>query len=91
MPIYDYACSQCDWHGERQTRIAHRNEQVCGLCGGHLTLQVSAVYGRMAGQVVQGGGPDRHTAEVLGMPLKELPDCLKQDYDTTTGKLRAPR
>ena len=77
MPIYDYACSSCDWRGERQTRIAHRHEQVCGLCSAPLTLQVSAVYGRIAGQIVQGGGPDRFTADALGIPLKELPSGLK--------------
>ena len=84
MPIYDYACSQCDWHGERQTRIAHRHEQVCGLCSAPLVLQVSAVYGRMAGQVVQGGGADRLTADCLGIPLKELPEGLRQDFKEKT-------
>lgn len=38
---------------------------------------VSAPLFKFAGRVTPGGGPDRLTADMLGIPLKELPDGLK--------------
>lgn len=79
-PIYDYACPNCNWYGELQIRMDERHSAYCKYCGSLMRLQVSAVYGRIAGQVVEGGGADRFTADALGIPLKELPAGLKQDF-----------
>lgn len=79
MPLYDYLCIPCGLRTEKMATIAYRHEQTCERCGSRLQLQTSAVYGKIAGQPVQGGGPDRFTADALGIPLKELPDSLKAD------------
>ena len=77
MITYDYVCPQC---GKQPPRIVHfdqRDEQDCKWCGLRLQRQLSAPMGRVAGQVPKGGGPDRFTADMLGIPLKELPEGLK--------------
>lgn len=79
MPLYDLFCRWCRTTIERQCRVADRQEQRCDLCGNLMTVQIAPVYGKMAGQVVQGGGPDRFTADMMGIPLKELPDSLKTE------------
>lgn len=77
-PLYDYMCDACALKEERRVPLAQFNEaQFCSRCGAPTTRQISAVYGKMAGQVLQGGGPDRFTADMMGIPLKELPDHLK--------------
>ena len=78
MPLYDYMCDACALKEERRVPLAQFNEaQFCSRCGAPTTRQISAVYGKMASQVLQGGGPDRFTADMMGIPLKELPDHLK--------------
>lgn len=80
MPLYDYECG-CGWSGEMQVPISERDRMICPRCKGQffhkMTRKLAAPMGRMAGQVVQGGGPDRLTADALGIPLKELPSGLK--------------
>lgn len=76
MPLYDYVCVACEWGGERNVRIADRDKQAC-VCGKRLHRMTAAPYGRVAGRPVQGGGADRFTADMLGIPLKELPSGLK--------------
>jgi hypothetical protein len=39
--------------------------------------KLAAPMGRMWGVVPKGGGPDRFTADALGIPLKDLPKDLK--------------
>lgn len=78
MPLYDYSCA-CGWAGEANVPIQGRDQALCPECGHRLDRLLSAPMGRIAGRVVQGGGPDRFTADVLGIPLKELPDGLKAD------------
>ena len=78
-PLYDYFCPACGKQIERQCRVADRHDQRCEFDGEPLTLKVSPVYGRMAGQVLKGGGPDRFTADVIGCRLDELPDGLRTE------------
>jgi putative FmdB family regulatory protein len=77
VPIYDYFCPGCGTTEERHVRVEYRDDQRCLACLSWLERQVAAPLGRIAGRVVQGGGPDRFTADVLGIPLKDLPDGLK--------------
>lgn len=91
MPLYDYTCPNCNWHGERQAIIADRHGLTCENCGSILQLQISAVYGKVAGQVLKGGGGDRFTADALGIPLKELPAELKMDYREPAPRERRSR
>lgn len=82
MPTYGYACT-CGWHGDRVVPVVERNHQACEECGADLTRLLDAPLFKMAGQITPGGGPDRFTADMLGIPLKELPSGLR------TGKVKA--
>lgn len=77
MPIYDFYCPKCAYSAEHNVPIAGRDLAQCPNCSTRLDRLLAAPLGRIAGQVVQGGGPDRFTADMLGVPLKELPDGLK--------------
>lgn len=78
MPTYEYHCPACHWNAERIVAIDERDKQTCSMCGDPLERQVSrpAPF-QVRGRVVQGGGPDRFTADVLGIPLRDLPEGLK--------------
>ena len=79
MPTYEYQCRKCGWGGDRVVRIADRDKQHCQtiVCDAPLERQVAAPLGRVMGVIPKGGGPDRFTADMLGIPLKELPEGLK--------------
>lgn len=78
MPSYDLYCGTCQRTEERVVPIAKRHEQTCNVCGDPMTLVLTrAPIGKIAGQVTPGGGPDRFTADMLGIPLKELPPGLR--------------
>lgn len=81
MPTYDYACNRCSRKEERVVPMVERDAQNCRVCGDPLTRLLSAPYGRVMfeGRVLKGGGPDRFTADVLGMHPKDLPDGLRTD------------
>lgn len=76
MITYDYRCPQCEILQERSVPLHERDDQRCA-CGMLLVRQMSAPLIKIAGKVVSGGGPDRFTADMLGIPLKELPEGLK--------------
>lgn len=75
MPIYDVICTHCGWQGEIITPYEHM--ACCPNCDSAMKRLVSAPTMRMAGRIPKGGGPDKFTADVLGIPLKELPEGLK--------------
>lgn len=77
MPIYDFYCPQCRASSEYNVPIAGRDQALCPNCSTRLDRLLSAPLGRIAGQITPGGGPDRFTADVLGIPLKELPSGLR--------------
>lgn len=77
MPTYNYHCDACRTHEERVVPIVMRNRQACETCGQDLKIMLSAPLFRVAGRITPGGGPDRFTADMLGIPLKELPEGLK--------------
>lgn len=79
MITYDYRCQQCNTLVERYVHFNERDNQSCSACGLAMIRQMSAPMGRIAGRIPQGGGPDRFTADTLGIPLKELPLGLKAD------------
>jgi len=79
VPFYDYACTRCDWKGEQFAKIEKRDETYCPACDGDMVRIQGAPLGRMAGQITKGGGPDRFTADMLGIPLKELPVHLRAE------------
>ena len=77
MPLYDYACL-CGWDGELYSPVFTRDGQVCPRCQQQLSRQLSVpAPAQFRGRVVQGGGPDRFTADVLGISLKDLPAGLR--------------
>jgi putative FmdB family regulatory protein len=78
MPLYDYSCTKCGWNGERNVVVAARDQQTCE-CNNALRRHVSAPLFKFMGVITPGGGPDRFTADCLGIPLKELPDGLRSD------------
>ena len=77
MPTYMYRCALCSVEFTRLVKMELRHGQCCPRCAGPAQLMPSAPYTRVAGEPVQGGGPDRFTADMLGIPLKDLPESLK--------------
>lgn len=76
MPIFDYLCTSCGW--QQELTVKRFDDVVfCEHCGEQPRRLVSAAAFKFKGQVVQGGGPDRFTADMMGIPLKELPDDMK--------------
>lgn len=88
MPTYTYECLECGSVFDRVVKIAERDEMHCQDqgCEGPCVRRVGAPLGRVAGRPVKGGGADRFTADMLGIPLKELPAGLRQDKGLTPGK-----
>lgn len=80
MPVYDFYCPGCGWEGERTCTIEQRDKQYCEN-GSYAPMKrrISSALFKFTGRVTPGGGPDRFTADMLGIPLKELPDGLKVD------------
>jgi putative FmdB family regulatory protein len=85
VPTYDRKCRACKTVFEVVVPIAERDAiQGCPTCGNDLTDRLlAAPLGRMAGVIPQGGGPDRFTADMLGIPLKELPSDLSVKRKST--------
>lgn len=80
-PTYDFYCEDCWWEGERCVPIAERDKQGCDECFNPepLKREVAAPLFRFKGVTTKGGGPDKFTADMLGIPLKELPSGLKTE------------
>lgn len=76
MPTYSYDCPTCGWGQDDIVPIADRDGQYCPRCNSHLHRLVSAPLVKSTG-IPQGGGPDRFVADMIGIPLKELPEGLK--------------
>lgn len=81
MPVFDYTCADCEKEEERLVAIEDRDSQWCATCCCKLFRLPSAPMGKMAGQVAKGGGPDKFTADMLGVPVKDLPASLRVDND----------
>lgn len=79
MPTYDYRCPCCDARFERIVPISERGAQRCPKCDTLLEQLIAAPLFKFAGRVTPGGGPDRFTADMLGIPLKELPSGLRTE------------
>lgn len=79
MPLYDLFCPTCHRVVERQCKVDDRLSQRCYHDGDTLTVKIAPVYGKMAGTVLAGGGPDRFTADMLGIKTGDLPGYLKAD------------
>lgn len=79
MPTYDFYCRPCGVSTTFRVPVDERDSQTCPYCKGALERGVAAPLFKFTGRVTPGGGPDRFTADMLGIPLKELPDGLKVD------------
>lgn len=80
MPTYVYRCPNCGTERELVRRINERNDPpLCLGCGEEMMLKVAAPLFKFKGRVTPGGGPDRFTADMMGIPLKELPADLRAD------------
>ncbi len=78
MPTYDFFCPECRMEETRVVPVDERDSQWCPYCYRRcLERRLSAPLFKFAGQVTPGGGPDRFTADMLGIPLAELPEGLK--------------
>lgn len=81
IPTYLYRCLRCGLTQELVRPIAERDDLP--LCPEHPRTHMEKIVGaplfKFAGRVTPGGGPDRFTADMLGIPLKELPDGLKSE------------
>lgn len=77
MPTYEYRCPNCGKEHVMVVRIDERGGQTCD-CGTLLErVHFTAPTFKFAGRVTPGGGPDRFTADMLGVPLKDLPAGLR--------------
>lgn len=85
MPVYQYRCT-CGHSDERILGVYDRDNQVCPGCMRTMERQLSAPLFRFAGRVAPGGGPDKFTADMLGIPLHDLPSGLRTDPATSDGK-----
>lgn len=79
MPTYQFFCRPCGIETTFVARIDARNEQKCVHCGSVLERGLAAPLFKFAGRVTKGGGPDRFTADALGIPLKDLPEGLRAE------------
>ena len=80
MPTYVYRCPDCGLTVELVRRVAERDMVTkCSADGAVMEKVIGAPLFKFAGRVTPGGGPDRFTADMLGIPLKELPDGLKSE------------
>ena len=78
MPTYGMACV-CGQERDIVCAVADRDSPVACDCGRLMARQLSSPLFKFKGQVTPGGGPDRFTADMLDIPLKELPAGLRQD------------
>ncbi len=77
MPTYGFACV-CGAMRDIVRPIDGRDDElICVNCDRPMQRQLAAPLGRVSGRAVQGGGPDRFTADMLGIPLHDLPSGLK--------------
>lgn len=79
MPTYDYYCKFCNRTEERVVGLSDLDKaQGCRVCGDPVERVITrAPVSRFAGRATKGGGQDRFVADMLGIPLKELPSGLK--------------
>ena len=77
MPTYEYRCPNCGKEHAMLVSIRERMGQKCD-CGTLLEqIHTSFPKAQFRGRVVQGGGPDRFTADVLGVEVRDLPAGLR--------------
>jgi putative FmdB family regulatory protein len=82
MPTYSYNCKNCNIFVERVMPIARRDTaQTCSICGGLLSRLLAAPLFKISGRVTPGGGPDKFTADMLRVPLKDLPKGLRTEKE----------
>lgn len=79
MPLYDVRCAHCQWQGEIQAHMDDDDAMYCPACDtpNLEKIHLRAPLGRMKGVIPKGGGPDKFTADMLGVPLKDLPPGLR--------------
>jgi putative FmdB family regulatory protein len=81
MPTYELFCQSCRRQLERVVPIARRDLQTCEVCGSPLSRLLAAPLFKISGRVTPGGGPDKFTADMLRVPLKDLPEGLRTEKE----------
>lgn len=81
MPVYGFRCDDCGRTEDHILPVAMRDQGILCGCGYVMTRQLAAPLFRFYGKVTPGGGMDKFTADMLGIPLKELPPGLKGQND----------
>lgn len=81
MPVYQFDCPNCGAYLTQILPIERRNDpRFCPQCSEPLRRRVDGPYGRVRGRAdgkPDPGGPDQFTADMLGVPVKDLPINLK--------------
>ena len=80
MPIYTFTCSYCGHEQDVIRKIIDRDIlEICWRCREACYRKVSAPLGRVYGAAYsrKHNIPDRVTADLTGIPYKELPRGLK--------------
>ncbi len=80
MTTYTFLCKPCCLTTTFGVPIAERDNQKCPYCKLPLQRRLAAPLFKFTGRITKGGGPDRFTADMMGIPLKELPDGLKTGH-----------
>lgn len=78
MPIYAYKCT-CGFEGDLMVTVENRDQAYCPVCLRSPQRQLAAPHFKFMGVVTKGGGPDKFTADMLGIPLHDLPSGLKTE------------
>lgn len=77
MPVYGYACV-CGVKRDEIRKFGERDAPLeCSGCQQRMTRELGAPRFRFQGVPTKGGGPDKFTADMLGIPLHDLPSGLR--------------
>lgn len=87
MPLYTYRCPSCRGRLEETRSIERRHDAPqCPVCSSGMLLAPTApAMINTTGQPTGGrkrdgtGGPDQMTADLLGIPVKDIPPGLRSD------------
>ena len=84
MPIYQFQCVGCGAAEDFMLKITERNKVIdCWKCAGAMRHVITPVAGRVYGAAYsrKHNIPDRVTADLTGIPYKELPKGLRTRLD----------
>jgi len=80
LVLFDFQCNRCGMTTEHFTTRREANRPYTCVCGGRKFRVLSPVKGRVKGRAdgKDRSDADRFTADMLGIPEKELPSGLRR-------------